>query len=72
VAAEAKHVRPLPQPQPRERWPGAQLPTGPDKLGDVSRHVQIFKLNLTYTVIQGDTQGLGALGCILGHIAGPE
>jgi hypothetical protein len=36
----------------------------------MGRQVQVIKLNLTYTVIQGDAQGLGALGRILGHIAG--
>jgi hypothetical protein len=34
------------------------------------RHIQAFKLNLTYTVVEGDAQGLGALGRVLGHIAG--
>jgi hypothetical protein len=28
----------------------------------MGRHIQAFKLNLTYTVIQGDAEGLGALG----------
>jgi hypothetical protein len=34
------------------------------------RHIQTLKLNLTYTVIQCDAQGLGVLGRVLGHIAG--
>ena len=34
------------------------------------RQVQGFKLNLTYTVIEGDAQGLGGLGRVLGDIAG--
>ena len=33
-------------------------------------HIQSFKLNLTYTVVEGDAQGLGALGRVLGDIAG--
>jgi len=32
-------------------------------------HIQTFKLNLTYTVVEGDAQGLGALGGVLGDIA---
>jgi len=31
----------------------------------VCRHIQTFKLNFTDTVIQGDAQGLGALGRVL-------
>jgi hypothetical protein len=27
----------------------------------MGRHIQTFKLNLTYTVVEGDTQRLGAL-----------
>ena len=36
----------------------------------MGRQIQIFKLNLTDTVIKGDAQGLGALGRVLGDIAG--
>jgi hypothetical protein len=36
----------------------------------MGRHIQTFKLNLTYTAIQDDAQGLGALGRVLGDIAG--
>jgi hypothetical protein len=68
-AAEAKHVRPLRQPQPVKRWPGGQLKAGPDELGHMGRHLQAFKLNLTYTVIEGNAQGLGGLRRVLGHIA---
>jgi len=36
----------------------------------MGRHLQTFKLNLTYTVIQGDAHGLGGLGRVLGDVAG--
>jgi hypothetical protein len=32
--------------------------------------VQLLQLGLAHAVIQGDAQGFGGLGCILGHIAG--
>jgi hypothetical protein len=36
----------------------------------MGRHIQTFKLNLTYTVVEGDAQRLGALGRVLGHVPG--
>jgi hypothetical protein len=33
-------------------------------------HIQTFKLNLTYTLVEGDAESPGALGRILGDIAG--
>jgi hypothetical protein len=36
----------------------------------MGRHIQTFKLNFTDTVVEGDTQSLGALGRVFGHIAG--
>ena len=35
----------------------------------MGRHIQTFKLNLTYTLVESDAEGLGALGRILGDIA---
>jgi hypothetical protein len=36
----------------------------------MGRHFQTFKLNLTYTVIQGDAHGHAGVGRILGDVAG--
>jgi hypothetical protein len=33
-----------------------------DELGHMCWHIQTFKLNLTYTVVEGDALGLGARG----------
>ena len=34
------------------------------------RHLQTFKLNLTYTMVEGDPEGLSGLRGVLGHIPG--
>jgi hypothetical protein len=56
-----------------EKWPpnpsmcaharteAAEFPAGPHELSHMGRHIQTFKLNLTYTVIKRHAQGLGAL-----------
>ena len=42
--------------QARSRRPparaAAQLPAGPDQLSHMRRHIQTFKLNLTYTLVE--------------------
>jgi hypothetical protein len=54
VAAEAKHVRPLAQPQPYQGRVAAEFLAGADELGDMGRQFQVFKLNLTDAVVEGD------------------
>jgi hypothetical protein len=58
VAAEAKHVR------------SRRLASDGRAPSHMRRHIQTFKLNLTYTVMEGDTHGLGGFGRILSHVAG--
>jgi hypothetical protein len=36
----------------------------------MDRQVQVLQVGLTEAVIQGDAQGLGGLGCVLGHVPG--
>ena len=43
------------------RTEAAEFPAGPHELSHMGRHIQTFKLNLTYTVIKRHAQGLGAL-----------
>jgi hypothetical protein len=58
------------QPEPRKAWTARQLEAGLNELGHMGGQIQLLQLPLGEAVVEGDAQGLGGLGRVLGDVAG--